>query len=153
MTLPRLLVLLALLGGSACAAGTAASPADNQALVEQFVAAFNRHDADAMAKLVDENVQWLSVSADNVAVEVEGRAALETAMKNYFESCKSCRSVIAATMDSGQRVIAVEVASWESESGLQSQQAVAIYEFSGSLIHRVYYYPSEPVVEVRLSRE
>lgn len=117
--------------------------ADRTGIVRQFVDAFNAHDADAMAALVSDDVKWLSVAGTEVAVEVEGKAALVEAMSGYFKSCPSCRSTVRGMLSSGERVSVVEVASWEGSDGPNSQRAMAVYEFSGALISAVYYFPEE----------
>lgn len=144
-----MLLLLAVTQLAFAQTGDAAEPAQ---IVRDFLAAFNAHDSRAMGELVTDEIQWLSVSAAAVTVEVEGKAALISAMDGYFQSCTTCQSKIAAMMVSGQRVSAVEIASWNGENGLQSQQSMSVYEFSGPLITRVYYYPSEPVADVQLSK-
>ncbi len=117
---------------------------DRAAVVRQFLEAFNAQDAAAMAALVTDDVQWLSVSDGATAVEVEGRSALTAAMTDYFSACPSCRSEIASLMSSRERVSVVEVASWDGADGPRSQRSMAVYEFSGALIRRVYYFPEEP---------
>ena len=38
---------------------------------------------------------------------------------------------------------AVEVANWQGKDGPKMQSGMAVYEFSGGLIKRVYYFPVE----------
>ena len=52
--------------------------------VEQFVAAFNAHDAERMAQYVTKDVQWLFVSGDEITVETSGKDNLVTAMSGYL---------------------------------------------------------------------
>ena len=119
------------------------NPDDKSALVREFLEAFNAHDAPAMAALVAEDVQWLSVRGSALSVEVEGRAALAAAMAEYFSACPTCRSEIHSLIASNERVSVVEVASWVSADGPKSQRSIAVYEFSGPLIQGVYYFPEE----------
>ncbi len=125
------------------------SQASNQegkiAVVRKFVDAFNAHDAAAMAAMVVDDVRWLSVSDRSALLELEGKEALTTAMEDYFSSCSSCRSEIYGMTASNERVSVVEVASWDSNDGPKSQQSIAVYEFTGSLIQGVYYFPAEPI--------
>ena len=86
-----------------------------------------------------------SVAGPVISSEVEGRSSLVAAMSAYFSSCPSCRSTISKMMPSHDRVSVVEAATWESDGGPKSQQAMAIYEFSGPRIAAVYYFPAEPV--------
>lgn len=113
------------------------------ALVRDFIAAYNAHDSAAMAALVTEDVQWLSIAGDKIAVETDGKAALVAGMDSYFESCPSCQSSLRSLMASRDRVSAIEVATWDGKNGPQEQSGMSVYEFSGSLIRRVYYFPAE----------
>lgn len=121
-----------------------ASGADDKSeAVREFLDAFNAHDAAAMAALVADDVQWLAVSGSEISIELEGKAALAAAMSEYFSACPTCRSEIRGLTSSGERVSVVEVASWAGSNGPRSQRSMAVYEFSGSLIRRVYYFPEE----------
>ncbi len=112
-------------------------------VVGKFVDAFNAQDVEAMAALVTEDVTWLSVGDGSITTEVKGKAALVAAMKEYFSTCPTCRSEIGGFMSSHERVSVVEVASWEGRDGPKSQRSIAVYEFSGLRIQRVYYFPAE----------
>ncbi len=111
--------------------------------VEDFVAAFNAHDSGAMSRFVTDDVQWLVVNEDSIAVETNGKTALVSAMTEYFQSCPTCRSRLTGTIASHERVSTIEVASWKGKDGPESQSGIAVYEFSGRLIKRVYYFPAE----------
>lgn len=112
--------------------------------VHAFIAAFNAQDSSAMAALVTDDVQWLSVNGDSIAVETSGKAGLVSAMDRYFQSCPTCRSEPVTIIASRDRVGAVETASWQGRDGSpKSQSGVSVYEFSGGLIRRVYYFPAE----------
>ncbi len=116
---------------------------DKSQVVRGFLDAFNAHDTAAMAALVADDVEWLSVSDSAISIEVEGKAAFAVAMNEYFGSCPTCRWGIHGLMSSSERVSVVEVASWVGLDGLRSQRSMAVYEFSGLLIQRVYYFPEE----------
>jgi len=68
---------------------------------------------------------------------------LVSAMNGYFQSCPTCRSNLTALIASRDRVSAVEVANWQGKDGPKMQSGMAVYEFSGGLIKRVYYFPVE----------
>jgi hypothetical protein len=116
---------------------------DLTVIVREFVAAFNAHDSIAMSKFVAEDVQWLSISGDSVSIETDGKPALISAMDGYFQSCPTCRSHIREMIASGERVSAIEEAVWEGRDGPRTQRSLSVYEFSGQLIRRVYYFPAE----------
>lgn len=116
---------------------------DRAEIVRQFLAAFNAHDPVAMAELVTDDIKWLSVNGSAISVELEGKVSFIDTMSDYFGSCPSCRSAIDSLISSGERVSVVEVASWMGRGGNNSQRSMAVYEFSGTLIKAVYYFPEE----------
>jgi len=111
--------------------------------VEKFVAAFNAQDSHAMASLVADDIEWLSIVSNEVIVEARGKSNLIESMDTYFKSCSTCRSELSEMVSTTSRVSAVEVASWQEKSGIRSQRAISVYEFSDGLIIRVYYFPAE----------
>ena len=119
------------------------SASSNLRTVEDFIAAFNAHDSRAMAAYMAEDVDWLSVDGEKIAAESRGKSALIASMDAYFRSCPSCQSALLGTISTAGRISAVEVASWQGESGPKSQRAISVYEFSDGLIQRVYYFPAE----------
>ncbi len=121
----------------------AADEVDHAALVEDYVEAFNEQDSAAMARMVTDDVQWLTVKGDSVAVETTGRVALVKAMDSYFASCASCRSKLVDVQVLGSRVSVIEEASWLAGDERRAQSSIAVYEFAGSRIARVYYFSSE----------
>lgn len=145
MAYSRLLsiVLFGLFSVSACSQQQLVDP--KSALVHQFIAAFNAQDAFEMGKMVTEDIKWFSISDGTTSIDAEGRSNLVAAMESYFDSCPTCRSKISAIMPSQDRVTAIEVASWEVNGELRSQQSVSVYEFSGIEIAAVYYFPTESV--------
>ena len=111
--------------------------------VELFVAAFNAQDSAAMASFVTNDIQWLSVDNNQVAVEAKGKSNLIDSMDAYFKSCPTCRSEVTEMISTTSRVSAVEIASWHGKSGHTAQKAISVYEFTDGLISRVYYFPAE----------
>ncbi len=111
--------------------------------IHRYVEAFNAQDTNAMLKLVTDDVQWLSIDGEQIAKETNSKQELSVAMQDYFKSCNSCKSRLAHIFSSGGRVSALEVASFESNDGIQEQQSLSVYEFSDTLIKRVYYFPVE----------
>jgi hypothetical protein len=96
-----------------------------------------------MAEFVADDVSWLSITGEDVAVQVTGKSELVSSMNAYFESCPSCRSELSGIISTSDRVSAVELVSWQGERGSMSQRSIAVYEFSQGLIQRVYYFPAE----------
>ncbi len=114
--------------------------------VEKFIAAFNAHDSSAMAGLVAEDVDWLSIDGDKVDIETRGKSALVESMNAYFKSCPTCQSTLSGAISTPGRVSVVEIANWQGSTGPRSQRGLAVYEFSESLIRRVYYFAAEKQV-------
>lgn len=125
--------------------GMAAGPATEtqEQIVHRYVAAFNAHDTDAMLTMVTDDVQWLSIDGEKIVKETNSKEELRRGMVTYFKSCGSCKSRLAHVFSTGRRVSALEVASYDKGTGVQEQQSVSVYEFSSSLIRRVYYFPVE----------
>jgi hypothetical protein len=105
--------------------------------------AFNRHDTEAMLKMVTGDVQWLTINGDKIIRETNNKDELHSSMVGYFKSCESCKSRLVNMFSSGIRVSALEAASFETIKGIKEQQSLSIYEFEGSLIKRVYYFSEE----------
>jgi hypothetical protein len=111
-------------------------------VVGAFVAAYNRHDVDAMLALADTGIVWLSVAGDSVRVEARGAAALRRSLAGYFRSVPSTRSVLGEMTSVGPWVTVHERAQWQASSGPRAQTAVAVYEVRDGRVRRVWYYPA-----------
>ncbi|MFK8051534.1 MAG: nuclear transport factor 2 family protein [Woeseiaceae bacterium] len=138
-----LFVLCALLGTTFGSHAYGDEPRTHEQTVRQFVTAFNERDTEAMMALVTEDLQWLSIDGEKVAEETGDKDQLRAAMLSYFESCSSCRSRFIHVFSTGSRVAALEEASFDTQSGRRQQRSLSVYEFSGHLIRRVYYFPVE----------
>ena len=112
-------------------------------LVHDYVAAFDAQDITSMLSMVSDDVQWLSIDGETITKKTNSKEELRSAMVDYFKSCSTCRSRITQIFPSGSRVSALEVVSFQSRNGLQQEKSVSLYEFSGSLISRVYYFLAE----------
>ena len=127
------------------AMANSAEPNDaHVATVKRFMAAFNAHDSQAMATLVTDDISWLSIAGEQTTVETKGKAALIASMNAYFSACGTCRSELASVIATPYHVSVIEIAHWQGKTAAQSQQALAVYEFTNGLIHRVYYFPALP---------
>jgi hypothetical protein len=151
--LPRLaarfapaLAAIALAAATSTAAGAQAqaqaSPADSTGIVRQFVDAFNARELDALLALAHPEVEWLSVSGSEIAVETRGREALGESLRGYFASCPSCRSTVEVYQVVGPYVSALEHAEWEKEGARLRQSSLSVYEIVDGLVRRVWYYPA-----------
>jgi len=115
----------------------------HESIVQSYVEAFNAHNVEAMLKMVTDDVQWLAIDGDKIITETGNKEELRKGMEGYFESCSTCKSNLMQVFSTGRRVSALEVASFETAQGTRKQQSISIYEFSGNLIYRVYYFSAE----------
>jgi ketosteroid isomerase-like protein len=111
--------------------------------VRDYVSAFNSRQIDVMMNMVSDDIQWLSVMGDKITVETQGKASLRESLTAYFKSTPSANSDLEWVRASASRVVVLERAGWQDKAGPKSQASLAVYEFSGKLISRVYYYPVE----------
>jgi hypothetical protein len=116
---------------------------DHEKQVRDFVTAFNERNLDSMLSKASENIQWLNVDGAKITVETEGKAALRKSMETYFRQCPSCRSSLEWVQSAGNRVTALERASWTGTSGPMAQKSLSVYEFNQEGIVRVFYFPAE----------
>lgn len=106
------------------------------------LAAFNAHDVDRMLDACADDIMWMMVGADEIAVEARGAEALREGMAGYFESVPSASSVLRSAVESGPFVVTVEEARWQSGGERKSQCSAAVYEVREGKIHNVWYFPS-----------
>lgn len=141
MTTATLLVALL---AAAPSGGDLRSQDHRSVRVTEFVDAFNARDLERMTTLVDDGFEWVFVRGHETAVETRGKTELRTSLAKYFESCPSCRSQIAWLRSVGDRVVALEVATWRVKDGIEARQSLSVYEFENDLLLRVFYFPSGP---------
>ncbi|CAM2068130.1 Nuclear transport factor 2 family protein [Sulfidibacter corallicola] len=119
------------------------SSQDPLAVVERFVAAFNRHDVKAMLDAVHDDVIWFSVDGATNHPEASGKDALEKGMTGYFTQLPSVRSSLEDAFVVGQTVSVKERAAWKNAEGEErSQAAIGVYEVVGGKIKRCWYFPA-----------
>ena len=137
----RLGLFLAMLASASSAWCEMPSPT---AVVEAFVAAFNAHDAEAMAEWVSDEVAWYGIDGGTISTEIQGRAALEAGMSEYFEGTPSVASGIEALSISGGYAVFRERVSWGPADNRRTQSALAVYRIDDGRIRAVWYFPAEP---------
>lgn len=120
----------------------AAAPDGPEALVREFVAAYNAHDVDRMLASCAQDVRWMSVSADKLTVETSGTEKLAEAMRTYFRDLPSTRSELRSVLVSGNFVMASEQAMWESGGQTRTQCSASVYEVREGKIQAVWYFPA-----------
>ena len=125
---------------------------EREKLVRQLVAAFNDRNISGMLDVLDEDAQWLSIAGEKITLESSGKKSLRDRMVSYFRTCKSCKSSLDWIQTTGNRVLAMERATWLSKTGLKSHASLSVYEFRNNKILRVYYFPTEDHNAVEISR-
>ncbi len=116
------------------------SESEQEKQVRRLVAAFNDRDISRMHELLDEDVKWLTISGEKITVETTGKKALGERMVAYFRNCNDCKSSLDWVQTKGNRVLAMERASWRSKTALKSHASLSVYEFRNQKILRVYYF-------------
>lgn len=112
--------------------------------VRSFMAAFNAHNTKQMLEFTEDDFQWLEVNDAKVAVHTHGKKALQESMERYFRSCPTCKSSLEWVKHTGERLVALEIATWKDKKGEQkSIRSLSVYEFRNSKIWRVFYFPDE----------
>jgi hypothetical protein len=127
---------------AAQAAGDASS--DPTEVVRRFVEAFDRHELEPLLALAHPDVEWLTVTGAELAVETRGRDALRASLASYFASCPTCRSTVDVYQVIGPYVSALEHAEWEKEGAKRRQSSLSVYEIVDGLVRRVWYFPAVP---------
>lgn len=121
-----------------------AVPASPEQAVRANLAAFNRHDVEALVATVAPDFAWFNVDGEKLLPDSRGRDALRKGMTAYFKSLPSVRSDFESLTVNGAYVSVKERASWQSKAGLpRSQSTLAVYEVRDGLILRVWYFPAE----------
>jgi len=113
-------------------------------LIQDFVAAFNEHDVEAMVSMVSDDMMYMFVNDGAIAVETKGKEAFRKAMVAYYKQIPSARSETEAIMVAGDFVTVRERAHWRSAKGPRHQMSLAVYQIKDERIHRVWYYPIQP---------
>ncbi|MBI3886380.1 MAG: nuclear transport factor 2 family protein [Opitutae bacterium] len=119
-------------------------------LLRAYLAAFNRHEADAVAAFCADDLKWFSVGADGkIGTDAENRPQLRDWLVGYFKSLPTVHSEFLALEQTGPILTVRERASWDNKAGQRvSQQAIGVYEVRDSRIVRVWYFPAtrDPLV-------
>ena len=111
--------------------------------IQNYVAAFNSQDVDSMLPMLADDVQWMSVDGETITKKTNNKEELRKALIDYFDSCSTCRSRLEDIFSADSKVSALEIVSYQTRDGLKEEKLVSVYEFSGSLIKRIYHFPAE----------
>jgi hypothetical protein len=121
-----------------------AAPPESVAAVRGFREAFERHEVAAMLDHVTDDVEWLAVRGETVAVEARGREELRAWIERYVASLPGVQSIMEESFDVGSFVAVRERVTWRDHDGaVHTQIALAVYEVEAGKIRRVWYYPEQ----------
>ncbi len=134
----RTVLLLFILAAAATAFGQSAKKPD--AVVRDFIAAFNAQDVDRSIALTSKDMKWFTVSGATIMTETANQDELRTFLVDYFKNCPSCRSKVSNLMVAGPRVSFTDTSSWKTDKGTEFKDNFAVYEVENGLIVRAYYY-------------
>lgn len=114
-------------------------------IVREFMGAFNEGDVERLITFTTPDIEWLSVAGQKINVEAAGQDALKKSLEGYFKGTEIGKSTMETAYQSGRFVTVRERVRWKSRNGEDKTQAsIAVYEFEGEKIKRVWYYPSTP---------
>ena len=111
--------------------------------VEAYLLEFNDHDVESMRAYWAEDIQWLDVSGSESIVVAASADELADMMTDYFASHADVNSRPSNVIRTGNLLAFVETASWTSEGGPQSQEALAIYRVIDGQITKFWYLAAE----------
>ena len=113
-------------------------------LVDSYFKAYNAHNVDRMLAMVTDDVRWMSVDGNSIALEADGKESLGVAMNAHFARSPSTRSEMRDISALGDFVTVIEAAMRDSDAATRSQCAITVYQFSEGLIANVWYYAAQP---------
>ena len=112
-------------------------------IISAYSEAWNNKDLEGMSSLMHPDIEWLSVTGNDISIEVSGKDALSQGIQGYFESPDLPTSSLRGWSVNGDYISVTETAHWTNKAGEpQSQSSLTVYELNDGLIRRVYYYPS-----------
>ena len=109
-----------------------------------FQQAFERRDvADVLEHLTDD-VEWLTVRGETVAVQARGREEVRHLLEQYFASAPWTQSLVEESFDVGSFVAVRARVSWrDPDNEEHTQIALMVYEVDGERVRRVWSYPEQ----------
>ncbi len=119
--------------------------AQDTPLVDAYLSAFNQHDASLMADLMHDDIEVYYVGNDGDAeLGTSGKEAMEAELVGYFSQFPNVKSTAAAgVVVTGRYRSYTERVTWTREGKAQTQSSLAVLEFDGELLRRVWYYPAQ----------
>jgi hypothetical protein len=112
-------------------------------VVLEMMKAFTTQDPEAMSATLTDDIGWYSIIGDTLTIQAEGKDALLTGLRSYFESIPSAHSEVEEIFVSGKYVVVRERGYWHEDGLQRTQSSLAVYEIRDGLIARVWYFPPE----------
>ena len=116
---------------------------DNTTRVQTYVDAYNRRDLKAMLEFTHQDIGWMSVYDDKVAVETKNQAELKAALKQHFARPSQSTSSLLGLSSYGDFVSAIEKVTSMKNGKTRSACSLSVYQFDHDLIKAVWYYPAQ----------
>jgi len=114
-------------------------------LLRRFLDALNRMDADALLATCAPDFAWMNVGPDQLTVEAAGHENVRAWLLDYFRKDQSVKTDFRTIEQVGSQLMVRERASWDGADGQRvSQQAFAVFEVKGGLLHRAWYFRAAP---------
>jgi hypothetical protein len=145
-----MILAMTMMGATSATAQTAATAAPRDtsptAVVREYVVAFNAKDLNAMMAYVSPGIVWLNVAGDSVTIGGRGVDSFQRLLVRYFREVPTAQSELLEVRALGPWVTTHERTRWRaSTAGVGGQSSVVVYEVRAGLVHRVWYYPAEPL--------
>lgn len=112
-------------------------------IVNQLTDAFNAHDANAIAALSGEKVEWLNVRGRKLSVSASGRGEITREMTRFFAGRTGARCVVEDAIVSGTSVAVRRRIFWQDGSSVKSEASLVVYQVKNGKVRRAWFYPTE----------
>ena len=114
-------------------------------LVDAYLAAFNQHDAAQMAGLMHESIEVYYVGTDGKSqLGTSGKESMQAELVSYFAQFSDVESAVDGdVVINGRYRSYTERVNWTRDGEPQTQSSLAVLEFDGTLLLRVWYYPAQ----------
>ncbi|MBT1446519.1 nuclear transport factor 2 family protein [Shewanella sp. JM162201] len=113
-----------------------------EAVVREFLAAFNQKNIAQMLSQTNPDVYWNHIKGQKVDTKAETQAEFGAALQDYFESLPGAQADILSLTVSGNYVSILEQVSWQVEGEVSSQCSIGVYELVDKKISSIWYYPA-----------
>ena len=114
----------------------------SEAIVREFVDAYNNQDLTTMLSLCDDSVRWLAIEGDAVEVITDGKDQLKSALQADFAARRLVFSELIGVAADGGMVTAIEKASRRGQPESLPKCSVSVYKTVAGRITEVWYFPA-----------